>query len=81
MRTAHEPQVEATIRSLTFEEGGRRTPVTSGYRGQFHYEGEVGVPHDGFQFFPDVLECGFVDAGTTVRSAIWFPTYRWADFH
>ena len=29
----------ATIRFLTHEEGGRRTPVISGYRGQIYYDG------------------------------------------
>ena len=29
----------AEIRFLTHEEGGRATPVASGYRGQFHYGG------------------------------------------
>lgn len=31
--------IEAKITYLTAEEGGRTTPVFSGYRGQFHYDG------------------------------------------
>jgi translation elongation factor EF-Tu-like GTPase len=73
--------IEATVRYFTTEEGGRRTPVASGYRGQFHYEDEPDVPHDGFQFFPDVPEGKFVPLGTAVRTMIWFPQDRWDDCH
>jgi len=34
------PHIEAEIRFLSTDEGGRETPVKSGYRGQFHYKGE-----------------------------------------
>jgi hypothetical protein len=33
-------EIESEIRYLTTAEGGRKTGVTSGYRGQFHYEGD-----------------------------------------
>ena len=33
------PELEAEIYYLTSEEWGRRTPVHTGYRGQFHYDG------------------------------------------
>jgi translation elongation factor EF-Tu-like GTPase len=32
--------IEARISFLTAEEGGRKTPARSGYRPQFHYEGQ-----------------------------------------
>lgn len=34
------PELEAEIYYLTTEEGGRRTPVENGYRGQFYYNGK-----------------------------------------
>lgn len=33
------PELRATIHYLTEEEGGRRSPIFSGYRGQFYYDG------------------------------------------
>lgn len=41
-------EIEVEIRYLTTEEGGRRTGVFSGYRGQFYYGGN---DYDGVQFF------------------------------
>ena len=34
------PELQADIYYLTAQEGGRKTPVASGYRGQFHYNGK-----------------------------------------
>ena len=34
-----EPELEAEIYYLTTEEGGRKTAIHSGYRGQFFYDG------------------------------------------
>lgn len=34
------PHLEAEIYYLTEAEGGRKTPVASGYRGQFYYDGK-----------------------------------------
>ncbi|ANO49162.1 hypothetical protein V8245_12300 [Flavobacterium columnare] len=34
------PYLEAEIYYLTEAEGGRKTPVASGYRGQFYYDGK-----------------------------------------
>ncbi len=34
------PELEADIYYLTEREGGRRTAVASGYRGQFHYDNQ-----------------------------------------
>ena len=34
-----QPDIEAEIYFLTFEEGGRKTPAFSGYRPQFFYDG------------------------------------------
>ena len=50
-------EIEAEIRYLTREEGGRRTGVCSGYRGQFFYEGD---DYDGFQYFPDLPDGAMV---------------------
>jgi translation elongation factor EF-Tu-like GTPase len=72
------PRVEAEIRYLTTEEGGRRGPVASGYRGQFHYEGE---DHDGIQSFPDFPAGEFIPLGQPVRALIWLPDERWKDYH
>ena len=73
--------VEATIRYLTTDEGGRQTPVASGYRGQFHYEGEEEQPWDGFQFFPDLRETDSVQLGIPVRAFVEFPTDCWERYH
>ncbi|MBD8389024.1 hypothetical protein [Dysgonomonas sp. BGC7] len=32
------PEIRASIYYLTEREGGRKTPVSSGYRGQFYYD-------------------------------------------
>ena len=69
--------IEATIRYLTSDEGGRRSGVRSGYRGQFYYEGE---DYDGFQFFPD-SEDEEIELGTTVRAFIQFRQERWDEVH
>jgi translation elongation factor EF-Tu-like GTPase len=71
-------EIEANIRYLTTEEGGRRTPVGSGYRGQFFYGGE---DYDGFQYFPDLPEGAMVELGTTVRALVRFRHERWEDVH
>lgn len=34
------PELQADIYYLTEQEGGRKSSITSGYRGQFHYDGE-----------------------------------------
>jgi hypothetical protein len=85
MNQKHDPaasaQVEAEIRYLTPEEGGRQSPVASGYRGQFHYENEPNLAFDGFQIFPDVPDGQFVPLGTTVRAVIWFFPGRWQEYH
>ena len=78
MRRHH---VEATIRYLTPGEGGRCTPVASGYRGQFHYAGETEAPHEGFQSFPEVPPGAFVPLGEAVRALVWFSQDRWDDYH
>jgi translation elongation factor EF-Tu-like GTPase len=63
---SHEPHIEAEVRFLTTEEGGRRTPVKSGYRGQFFYDGlDWDANHD----YPDVE---WVQPGDIVRSLICF---------
>lgn len=46
--------LEARIYYLTSEEGGRYTPVQSGYRGQFHYNGK---DWDARQEFTDKEHC------------------------
>lgn len=60
------PDIEAEIRFLTAEEGGRHTPVRSGYRPQFCYEGH---DWDAHEEYPDVE---LVHPGETVRTFLWF---------
>jgi elongation factor Tu len=62
------PDIEAEIRFLTAEEGGRHTPVRSGYRPQFRYKDDEHI-WDAHQEFPDV-EC--VHPGETARALLWF---------
>ncbi len=69
--------IEADIRYLPPEEGGRTTVVFSGYRGQFYYDGE---DHDGFQYFPDHGR-EMVHLGTTVRTIVRFRQERWHEVH
>ena len=71
-------EVEAEIRYLRTEEGGRRTGVCSGYRGQFFYEGD---DYDGFQYFPHIPDNALVELGTTVRALIRFRQERWQEVH
>ena len=60
------PDIEAEIRFLTSEEGGRHTPVWSGYRPQFYYDGH---DWDAHQEYPDVE---WVHPGETARTLLWF---------
>src|SRR4051794_13811094 len=71
-------EIEANIRYLTTEEGGRRSGVASDYRGQFFYEGN---DYDGFQFFPDLKDGEKVVLGTTLRALIRFSQVRWEEVH
>ena len=48
------PEIRATIYYLTEDEGGRKTPVGSGYRGQFYYDGK---DWDACQIFIDREIC------------------------
>src|SRR5579862_9383829 len=72
--------IRAEIRYLTPEEGGRQSPIASGYRGQFHYVKE-GDDWDGFQYFPDFGDDTFVPLGTTVTAFVEFAADRWNDTH
>ncbi|WP_412970788.1 hypothetical protein [Glaciecola sp. MF2-115] len=58
--------IEAEIYFLTPNEGGRSTPVFSGYRGQFYYDG---LDFDARQEYPDVET---VKPGETVRTYLAF---------
>jgi|SRR5437667_11873967 len=60
------PDVEAEIRFLTPEEGGRRTPVRSGYRPQFYYDGHDWDAHQ------EYLDAEWVQPGETARTLLWF---------
>lgn len=62
------------------EEGGRKSPLFTGYRGQFHYEGEDRNVYDGFQYFPDLGDDP-VPSGVEVRSLIDFVQTSWEKFH
>ncbi len=70
-------EIEAEIRFLTTEEGGRKSGVYSGYRGQFFYQGD---DYDGVQSFPDSPD-SMIPLGTTVRASIRFRQERWEDVH
>jgi translation elongation factor EF-Tu-like GTPase len=76
--TARFHEIEADIHYLTTEEGGRKTGVGSGYRGQFFYDGE---DHDAIQFFPRLSEDAMVELGTVVRALVRFPQDRWVAVH
>jgi|ERR1051326_4252018 elongation factor Tu len=60
------PDIEAEIRLLTTEEGGRHTPARSGYRPQFYYEGH---DWDAHQEYPDAE---WVHPDETARTLLWF---------
>jgi translation elongation factor EF-Tu-like GTPase len=58
--------IEAELRFLTTEEGGRRTPVYSGYVGQFHFDlSDWDVGH----YYP---EASSASPGDTVRAELSF---------
>lgn len=61
-----ERHLEATIRFLTTEEGGRLRTIHSGYRPQFYYNG---IDCDAVQEYPDVE---VVNPGDTVRAHLSF---------
>lgn len=67
-----EPQLEAEIYYLTEQEGGRKTAVNNGYRGQFHYNGK---DWDTPQQFIDKETCNL---GETVK--VYLQTLS-PDFH
>lgn len=52
------PELQADIYYLTEQEGGRKTPVASSYRGQFHYNGK---DFDAMQQFIDKSWCQLGD--------------------
>lgn len=81
MSTQTIPRVEATIRYLTTEEGGRHAPVATGYRGQFHYEGENDIAHDAVQIFPDVPEGIFIPLGERIGVLLQFGPEIWQSLH
>ncbi len=68
-------EIEACVRYLTTIDGGRKTPVANGYRGQFHYEHNDKV-WDAIQTFPDGIE-----PGRMIKSIIWFPDESWNNHH
>jgi translation elongation factor EF-Tu-like GTPase len=70
--------IEARIRYLTREEGGRASGVASGYRGQFYYANQ---DFDGFQFFPDARPAEFIALGRDVRAFVRFVSDRWEKVH
>ncbi|WP_207621528.1 hypothetical protein [Flavobacterium sp. AJR] len=67
-----EPQLEAEIYYLTEQEGGRKTAVNNGYRGQFYYNGK---DWDAPQQFIDKETCNL---GETVK--VYLQTLS-TDFH
>ena len=71
-------EIEAEIRYLLTVDGGRKTGVSNGYKGQFHYGGN---DYDGFQYFPDVPTDQMIDLGRTVRAIVKVLQDRWDDVH
>ena len=69
--------IESQIRYCTPDEGGRKTGVYSGYRGQFHYDGD---DFDGFQYFPDDPK-SMIALGHEVRAFVRFLEDRWEQIH
>jgi translation elongation factor EF-Tu-like GTPase len=64
-----EPHARARVAYVRTEDGGRQGPVFSGYRGQFHYDGERNVAWDAMQTFPGRDQ---VLPGESVDCDIWF---------
>jgi len=60
------PDIEAEIAYLSTANGGREGYVASGYRGQFHYNGQ---DWDAPQFFVDRER---VEPGESVVARLWF---------
>ena len=56
-----EPDIEGEVTFLPTQAGGRKSSVSSGYRGQFYYDGD---DWDAIEEFPDVDK---VNPGDTVR--------------
>src|SRR5580704_6579818 len=69
--------IEAEITFVGTEDGGRRSPAFSGYRGQFYYAGE---DWDAVQTYPGVER---VDPGDTVVAHVTFisPQYHRGRVH
>ncbi len=59
----------ATVTFLRTEDGGRQTPVRSGYRGQFFFEGED------FESAMEVLPERWVQPGETTDAGFAFTEY------
>ncbi len=60
------PDIEAIVTFLRTDEGGRKSPVLSGYRGQFYYDGK---DCDADEFYPGVAQ---VNPGETVTARLAF---------
>ena len=60
--------IEVSVTYLQTSDGGRRTPVYDGYRGQFHYKDD-NVAWDAIQNFPENEQ---VIPGETARAYISF---------
>lgn len=63
---SYPPDIEAEIAFVSIEQGGRKTPMCSGYRPQFCYDG---LDWDADQEYPDVES---VLHGQTVRALLRF---------
>lgn len=61
--------LEAIVRFLTTEEGGRRTPVRSGYSAQFHLDGQDWSVH---LTFPDLQPREQIILGNIFRTSLNF---------
>lgn len=60
--------IEVVINYLTTEEGGRKTTIFTGYKGQFHYDGFSWTAPQKF------IDLEAVNPGDTVRAYINFPS-------
>ena len=64
-----DPHIEAEIRFMPTDEGGRETAVKSGYRGQFHYTGES---HEGWDAAQEYIGKEWVAPGESATAQLVF---------
>lgn len=71
-------EIEAEVRFLTSEEGGRNKGVASGYRGQFFYDG---MDYDASHYYPMLPAEVFLELGVRVMTHIRIRKQMWDRKH